>query len=369
MVYLDYAATCPVYPEIIKNVPEISEKYFFNPSSLYRPSVITRKFFDSVRNSLGIFLSCKSENILFMSSATEACNTVIKGLDYTRRTKIVTWPLEHSAIINTLQKCTSAGMSASYAINSNKGYIEYKDIKDLIDHNTKLLVLMHVNNEIGSINHIEEIAERVKKFDNQILIFSDIVQSHAKIHINLENIDFACISGHKVGGLKGCGVLYVKNKDILRPLIEGGGQEFGIRSGTENTLGAYALLEGSTITKAKFRSHWDHLLNLNNMIKDHCKTMRFHINSPENRVPYIFNFSTMKLPSEVMINALSSKNIYVSSASACSGKKKSRVLTSMGFKSVIVDTAIRISLHPDTEEDDIKYFLTELDFAVNHLSF
>ena len=174
MVYLDYAATCPVYPEIIKNVPEISEKYFFNPSSLYRPSVITRKFFDSVRNSLGIFLSCKSENILFMSSATEACNTVIKGLDYTRRTKIVTWPLEHSAIINTLQKCTSAGMSASYAIN-NKGYIEYKDIKDLIDHNTKLLVLMHVNNETGSINHIEEIAEKVKKFDNQILIFSDIV--------------------------------------------------------------------------------------------------------------------------------------------------------------------------------------------------
>lgn len=228
---------------------------------------------------------------------------------------------------------------------------------------------MQVNNETGHLNDVASIAQQIKQIDPEILVMCDMAQSFCKINTPLNHIDFAVMSAHKVGGLKGCGLLYAAKSDILTPLIEGGDQEYGLRSGTENVLAVSAFVNAAMITLKDYKLDWDCLLEMRRKLEDFCKKEGFVQNSPKDGVPFIFNFSTLKLPSEVMINHLSSKDIMVSAASACSGKTKSRVLSAMGCSDVVIDTALRVSFCPATTMDELEFFMKEVKFAVDYLAF
>lgn len=364
MIYLDYAATHPIYSDIVHKLHDIVNKYYYNPSSLYEPAVRTRSFYEEQRRRIANFLNVKERNIVFTSSATESANLIIKGLNYKSCNKIILWKAEHACVYKPVVSHPDIDYEL---IESTEGCITYDDIKEHIDKNTKLVCLMQVNNETGAINEVQDIAKKIKEVDNKILIFSDVVQSFAKIPINLEYIDFATFSSHKIGGLRGASGLYIKNRNQLKPLIDGGGQESGLRSGTENVMAVYSMAQAMEVTRDIYTAKNNHLISLNDYMRDICKNKKYSINSPENSVPYIFNFSTRLLPSEVIINGLSEKGIYVSSASACSSKSKnkSRILKSMGLEDDIINTSIRVSIHPSTKLNDIKEFFTALDEIIS----
>jgi cysteine desulfurase len=360
MIYLDYAATHPVYSDIVHNLHDIINKYYYNPSSLYEPAVKTKAFYENQRIKIAEFLGVNEKQIIFTSSATEGANLIIKGLNYKNRNKVVLWSAEHACVFksvlnhNEIEHCF---------LKNPEGFVTYEDIEPFIDKKTKLVCLMHVNNETGAINEIDDIAKKIKDVDKEILIFTDIVQSFAKIPVNFKYIDFATFSSHKIGGLRGGAGVYIKDKNLLKPLIDGGGQESNLRSGTENVIAVYSMAKAMEVTKDIYAAKQKHLISLNNYMREYCSDRKFPINSPEKAVPYIFNFSTKILPSEVVINGLSEKGIYVSNGSACSGKSHDagRILKSMDLDEEVINTSIRISIHPSTKLSDLKDFFKGLE--------
>jgi len=366
MIYLDYAATTPVYSEIRKKIPDLLDRYNFNPSALYSAGVQTREALGNARRQLAFYLNVSPNNIIFTSSATEAANMVFKGLNYKTANQILLSNLEHKSVIESAESASELGAETVY-IKHHRDGMEFEDISPFIDENVRICSIMLVNNETGAVNQLEKLACEIKNYSENILVFADIVQGFGKIPVNLENIDLASISGHKLGSLKGVGCLYAKKPEILKPLIVGGGQEFGLRSGTENVVAVLTLIQALKTTAKLYEENREHLKKLKKKMVDFCNKMRFHINSPENSVDYIFNFSTGMLPSEVLINHLSSKEIYVSAASACTKGGVSRVLKNMGYSDGIAATALRISLHPDVKEEDIDKLIHEIEWASENL--
>jgi cysteine desulfurase len=356
MIYLDYAATCPVYKEIQNNITNILTKYDFNPSAKYGPGVKTKDFLSSLRNKFALYLETNPKQIIFTSSATESINTVLKGINLARKNKIIVCNLEHKAVLETVKSLKNAEISY---VDSNKGYLEFCDLEHLIDENTKLVSLMHVNNETGAVSNVTEISKQIKKRNPSVLIMSDMVQSFGKIETSLKYLDFAIMSSHKIGGLKGASVLFVKNPESLQPLIFGGGQEFNLRGGTENIVSIWSMTEALKITKKGFDENISKISYFKDKLEDFCNKSGFLVNTPEKSIPWIFNFST-DIFSEVLINHLSSKNIFVSSASACSGKLRSHVLKNMKLNDKRVNNAIRISMNFNTSEEDIEVFCNEI---------
>lgn len=366
MIYLDYAATTPVYGEIIQKLPDLLSKYNFNPSALYSEGVKTREALGNARRQLAFFMNVSPENIIFTSSATEASNMVFKGLNYNPANRIILSNKEHKSVIESAENVSNSDTKAVYIDHSNEG-VQFEDIKPYLGENTKICSIMLVNNETGAVNCLEKLARDIKSYSKDVLVFTDLVQGFGKIPVNLENVDFASISGHKLGSMKGAGFLYAKNPEMLKPLIVGGGQEFGLRSGTENVVGILSMAEALKITAQLFDKNKMYLKKLKEKLVKFCIDNRFHINSPENSADYIFNFSTGILPSEVLINHLSSKGIYVSAASACTKGGVSRVLKNMGYSDGIAATALRVSLHPYVKEEHVDKLMYETKWATENL--
>ena len=364
MIYLDFAATFPVYEELINEIPKILSKYDFNPSARYKPALESKNFLYSLRNKFAFYLGIDPTQIIFTSTATESFNTIIKGINFKHKNKILVSNLEHKAVLEPLKQLNDVEV---VFVESKKGYLEYEDLENLIDDNTRLISLMHVNNETGALCDVNDVARKIKEKNPEILIMSDMVQSFGKIDTNLQFLDFAVMSSHKIGGLKGAGLIYAKNPEILQPLITGGGQEFNLRGGTENILAIWSMAEALKITREGFDKKISEMITYKEILTNFCKKNKFRINSPGTSVPWIFNFSTNKIFSEVMINHLSSKEIYVSSASACSGKSKSHVLQNMKLQNNVIDTAIRVSINQFITKENINQFCNEILNAVNIL--
>jgi len=362
----EYMKYWPVYNEISEKIPDLLDKYNFNPSALYSSGVKTREALGNARRQIAFYLNALPESIIFTSSATEAANLVFKGLKYKTANRILLSNIEHKSVIESAESASELGAETVYIKHGREG-MKFEDIRPFIDENIRICSIMLVNNETGAINQLEKLAYEIKNYSENILVFADIVQGFGKIPVNLENIDFASISGHKLGSMKGAGCLHAKNPGILKPLIVGGGQEFGLRSGTENVVAVLTLIQALKITAKLFEQNKNHLKRMKEKLVDFCKNKRFHINTPENSVDYIFNFSTGILPSEVMINHLSSKEIYVSAASACTKGGVSRVLKNMGYSDGIAATALRVSLHPCVNEEEVDKLMHEVEWASENL--
>lgn len=357
MIYLDNASTTKV-DETLK---DIFDKYYFedyfNPSSVYRPSVKIKREIENSRNIIANCLNVNSKTIFFTSCATESNNWAIWGKVSNKNTaEYVFTSVEHPSVFNIAKQLEQQEKIVHFCPINENGTVDENKLLNLINENTVLVSIMHVNNETGAINDIENIVKKIKEKNNNVFIHVDGVQAFLKLNVDLQklNVDAYSISGHKVHAPKGIGVLYLKNPQKQKQLLFGGGQENNSRSGTENVASIIAL--GKIVEKESqnISKNYDNVENLKaNMVDFFNKNLTdFVINA--NGSPYILNISIKGIKAEVLLHMLSDMEIYISAGSACSSKKKiSRVLENMNVKKEYIEGSLRISFSTTNTLDEI----------------
>lgn len=372
MIYLDNAATTKPYSEILDIVNDILVDNYYNPSAIYNKGINLSKEINNVRNDILSSLSAEDGTVIFTSGGTESINSAILNFsNFADKNKnIITTAYEHSATINSLDFLKKIGLEIIKVVPRNNK-INIDDIVEKINDETVLVSVMHVNNEVGHIIDIEELGNKIKKKNNNTLFHVDAVQSYMKVKINVEKckIDFLSISSHKIHGIKGTGALYIKNTEKFKPLIFGGGQEFGLRSGTDNVLGVLSLGKAVKLGTENFNNNVKKLDYIRNLFLENIKEIKdININSLEEGAKHILNVSFIGVPSEILLHDLESKNIYVSAGSACSSKKKSsKTLDSLSLNDSIKSSAIRFSFSVFTEDDEIRKACYEIKKSVEEI--
>lgn len=360
-IYLDNSATTKPYNEVIERVVYALSHDYANPSSLHRKGVEVEKNIKVIRSEIAKTLGAKDKEIYFTSGGTEANNTIIRGvvnLHKKRKNHIISTSIEHPSVLNTLKDLESEGCEVTYLDVDREGKIDLEELKKAIKPTTCLVTIMHVNNEVGSIQPIQEIGKYLKSLKDKVYLHVDAVQSYSKINFRPSryNIDFMSVSGHKFHGPKGIGFMYIKENNRIKPMLTGGGQEIGIRSGTENTPGIYGLGEAIKIINTDLNSKIEKISSLKNLLKEEIsKNIEdIKINSPEDGVCHILNISFKDIRGEVLLHCLEQKGMYVSTGSACSSKKKgSHVLTQMKLTNEEIEGVIRFSLSDLNTEEEI----------------
>lgn len=363
-IYLDNSATTRVRDEIIDEVLTVMKDKYGNPSSLHHKGIEAENILDHSREIIARLLKCDKEEIYFTSGGTESNNLAIRGYLKANRRKgnhIITTAIEHPSVTNTFLDLKEDGYDIDVLPVDPMGYINIEDLKKLITRETSLISVMMVNNEIGTIEPIKEIATVAK--ENGIVFHVDAVQGYGKLDFNVKEygIDMLSLSGHKIHGLKGSGALYVdKSIRKIMPILTGGGQEKNLRSGTENVPGILALGKASELLLGKIEENAELMYGLKRKFVDELKDLDgWSINGPglNEAAPHILNVSFSGIRGEVLVHSLEEYGIYVSTGSACSSKHQteSPVLKALGLKSNAIQGAIRISFSIfNTEEEVIK---------------
>ena len=362
-VYLDNSATTKPYPEVVEEIAEILNTHYANPSSLHSLGKKAEDKLTEARAIIADTLSVTPGEIIFTGGGSESDNLAILGIAHTYRrngNKIITQKTEHMAVLETMKHLENNGFEVYYADVDKNGKVDADDVIDHIDDKTILVSIMHVNNETGAVMPIQKIGMAI---DHKNCFFHvDAVQSYGKLPLNptAMGIDLMSISSHKIHGPNGVGALYVRRGVRLSPIIHGGKQESGLRSGTENLAGVCGFAKAAKIKFSRMEETAEYLSELKqsflssllNSVEDVV------INSPDDALYCILNVSFPYLKSEVLLHVLESKGIYVSTGSACNSKKKlNYVLKSMGIKDNVVDGAIRISLSEFNTREDMDYVL------------
>lgn len=374
-IYLDNSATTKPYKEVIDKMVYALSADYANPSSLHRKGIEVEKNIKNIRQNIARTLGAKDKEIYFTSGGTEANNAIIRGvanLHKKRKNHIISTVIEHPSVLNTLKDLEEDGFEVTYLSVDTTGKIDIDEFKKAIKPSTCLVSIMHVNNEVGSIQPIQEIGKYLKSLNDKVYLHVDAVQSYSKINFKPSryNIDFMSVSGHKFHGPKGIGFMYIKENNRLKPILTGGGQEIGVRSGTENTPGIYGLGEAVSIINKDLEATIEKINSLKNLLKDEIERNidDIKINSPGDGVCHILNVSFRGVKGEVLLHYLEQKGIYVSTGSACSSKKKgSHVLNEMKLNPVEIEGAIRFSLSDLNTEEDIKSVIPVLVESVNDL--
>ena len=325
---------------------------------------------------LADYLNVKSSEIIFTSGGTESNNLAIRGIieSYKQRGKhLITSAVEHSSVNNLFEALKNEGWEVDKIGVDRCGSINLKELEAKIREDTVLVSLMHVNNELGTIQPLNEAAKIIKKKNPLTFLHVDGVQALGKIDINLNKLpaELYSISGHKIHGPKGIGALYLKKATELKPLIYGGGQEKNLRSGTENTPGIAGLAEAvkklPNLTKNNPKDKKMEGVK-NYLLKSLQEIDEVVINSPKNGAPHIVNFSIPGIKGETMLHALEDKGIYLSTGSACSSKAKgSRIINACGLSEKRSESALRASLNREITKDDIDYFIEILIEQIDFL--
>lgn len=354
MIYLDNSATTHIAPEVIKAMCQCMENTWGNPSSTHSVGRDAGKVLKNARRMVAEYLGVSEGEIYFTSGGTESDNIAILGAANIKKGKrIVTSLIEHDAVLKTMEHLENAGFEVIRIEPEADGSIDADKVIEAVDDKTCLVSVMHVNNETGAITDIEKLSKGVKAKNSRTLIHTDAVQSFGHIETKpyRMGVDMMSISSHKIHGPKGVGVLFVRSGiNDLKKSVFGGGQEKDIRPGTENSFGIAGFAKAVELIDL---SENERIGNLREKMKAALLDLgRVHYNGPENASDYILNMSFEGVRSEVMLNALDSKGICVSSASACAGgKHKSYVLAAM--KAKYADNAVRFSFSRYTTEEEI----------------
>lgn len=373
IIYLDNAATTVVNNEVLEAYNKAKKLYFANPSSIHIPGQEAGRLLEKAREQILTLLKCQKEHeLIFTSGATEANNLAIKGyaLKHMNRGKhIITSNVEHPSVLETVKQLEETfGFEVSYLPVNKDGIIELEALRAAIRKDTILVSLMAVNNEIGAINPIHEIAKLLKQYP-LIAFHVDATQSMGKINLPYDEVDMFSFSGHKIHGLNSSGALIKRKKIELLPLLSGGGQENNLRSGTNDVALAVSLAKALRLSYEKIEENYKTIYPVADYLKKYIISHQesFELNSVDN--PYIVNFSSKNKKASVIVEALSSRGIIVSSTSACHAKEEpiSYVVKALGKSDNLAHNTIRVSLSEKSSLDEIKQFISQLEDIIKGL--
>ena len=365
MIYLDNAATTKPCPEAVQAAVNAMTECFGNPSSLHRAGLDAQLIVDGARRIIAGTLGADSSCIYFTSGATESNNLALRGAAaaYGRRKKrIVASSVEHASVEETLSALEKNGFEV-VRVSPVEGRFRAADFVAACNEDTFLITMMYVNNETGYILPVKETFTAVKRRFPDIITHSDCVQAYMKLPVKPASLgaDLVSLSGHKIHGGKGCGVLYVKKGARVLPIITGGKQEKGIRSGTEPVPMIAAMGAAAEVLASTIDSRWERVSALRSRLTELLSGIDgVEINSQEDGSPYVVNISAAGKRSEIMLHYLEQREIYVSSGSACSKGQQSGVPAQFGITGKRADSALRISMTAETTEEELETFAQAL---------
>lgn len=361
-IYLDNSSTTKVCMPAAQKVMELMTTVYGNPSSLHTMGFSAEKEMSKARIAIAQYLGVKDNEITFTSGGTEANNLAVFGAVAAKKrcgNKIITTAIEHPSVLSCMKQLEKDGFEIVYLQPGAEGNITPEQIQEAIDDKTIFVSMMLVNNEVGSILPVEAAAKTIVRKKSPAILHVDAVQAFGKMVIKPKKlgIHLLTISGHKIHGPKGIGALYIASGVRIQPRTFGGGQEKGLRPGTE-ALPLIGGLGEAVLQLPNISEETKRIQALNNYCKTKLQTLEgVVINSPEDGLPYVLNFSTCSVRSETLLHFLASKNIFVSSGSACSKGKQSHVLTAMGLNRSRVQTAVRVSFSRETTQQEIDIFI------------
>jgi cysteine desulfurase len=374
---MDHCATTPPYDEVIETVCEVMKRHFGNPSSLHRLGIDAERLVAKAREVIAEALHVRADELIFTSCGTECNNLAIKGvaMQYRNRGRhIITSAVEHPSVEESCRQLEAEGFRVTRLSVDSTGAVSVEELERAICNETILVSVMHVNNEMGRIQPVEQIG-RLLRGHAKIFFHVDAVQSVGKLqlHPSAYGIDLLSCSAHKIRGPKGVGFLFVRNGIRLNPLLAGGGQEGGLRSGTENVPLIVGMAKALRITTDRQAETERHLYSLRLRLVERLKEIPgLRLNGSEQMTqmaPHIVNFSVPGMKAEVIVHALEEHGIFISTRSACaSGEHQpSRVLLAMGLETPLALSGLRVSLARDHTERDIDFFHDKLKQVLQEL--
>ena len=360
MIYLDYSATTPVNDEVLDTFCKVSRNFVGNPNSLHKLGVEAKKLIDASTRQIEDILKLHDKEVIYTSGASEANNTAIMGVvkKYLNRGHhIITTRLEHSSIIAPISALQNEGYEVSFVDLDENGLVTIENLKKLIRDDTVLVSIGCVNSELGIIQDIDRLGKFLKNYP-KLIFHSDITQAIGKIKLNLDNVDLASFSAQKFYGLKGVGCL-IKNKNIkIEPLIYGGKSTTVYRSGTPAVALIASLAKALRLVYEDFDNRYNYVKGLNSYLREGLsKIDGVHINSSLESSPYILNISIKNIKSEVMLHALESEDIYISTQTACSKGGSSIGVFEITKNEDYALHSLRISLSYLTTKEELDVFL------------
>lgn len=365
--YLDNSATTRCSDRARNLMMEVLMKDYGNPSSLHMMGVDAENYVKAAQKKIAKTLKVEEKEIIFTSGGTESNNLALVGSALANKRSgmhLITTSIEHASIAATMQFLEEQGFRVTYLDVDENGIISLEQLKEAVCEETILVSLMMVNNEIGAVEPIEEAVKVIKEKNPKTLVHVDAIQSYGKFRIYPKKmgIDMLSVSGHKIHGPKGSGFLFVKDKTKIKPIIYGGGQQKGMRSGTENVPGIAGLGEAAAEIYENFEEKIDHMYQLKQkFVEEAAKIEGVSINGKTGRdsAPQIVSVSVDGVRSEVMLHTLEDRKIYVSAGSACSSNKPaiSHTLQHIGLRQDLLDSTIRFSFCVHTTEEEIDYAL------------
>ena len=376
-IYLDNSATTRPYDDVIDIMMKVYREDYGNPSSKHYKGVDSEKYVKEAREIIAKSLKASSREILFTSGGTESDNTALIGCAMAgkrRGNHIITTKIEHPAILETTEYLKKQGFDITYLNVDKQGVVDLEQLKNSLTHETIIVSVMHTNNEIGSVQPLEEIGKIIKAFDKDILFHVDAVQGYGKFNIvpKKANIDLMSVSGHKIHGPKGIGFLYIKEGTKILPYIMGGGQQGGMRSGTENVPAIAGMAQAVKNIYENLEEDRQRMYELRDQVIDGVSSIEgVQINGmPERQgAPHIISISVKNVRAEVLLHSLEEKNIYVSSGSVCASNKNtvSDTLRAIGLDKEYLDSTIRVSLSAFNTKEDIEALVSALKDIIPEL--
>ena len=368
MIYLDNAATTMPSKTAVDRAQTFNEKDFFNPSALYSGGLSCARAIRQAKDSILKNLGTIYHDVIFNSCGSESDNTAI--FCAVKRGVFITSQGEHSAVYKSFLELKNRNFPVEFLPLTQDGSIDIDAYTSYIKNNkVDFISIVHVNNETGAINDINHLAKIAKTIDNKIIFHSDGVQAYGKIPYKLsKDVDLYSISAHKINALKGVGALIKKKGLNLSPLIFGGGQENGFRSGTENVFGIKVFEFASEEKYSNIKENYELVKEIKNYFINNLDSKIFTLISGENSSPYILTVSAKGLRGEVVMHALEQQGIIVGNGSACSSKNRfSRVIEACGYKNDVLDGVIRISFSTENSLEQAKIAVEVINSTVKRL--
>ena len=374
-VYLDNSATTRVLPEAAELMAKIMCEDYGNPSSLHMKGVQAEQYLRYAKETLAKLLKVNEKEIFFTSGGTESDNMALKGCAFAngrRGRHLITTQIEHPAVLNTMRYLETVGYQVTYLPVDGSGRISLENLRRAIRQDTVLVSIMHTNNEVGSLQPVAEAGALIKQVNPYTLFHVDAVQGFgkAKIYPKKMGIDLLSVSGHKIHGPKGVGVLYINDKVKIQPLIHGGGQQQNLRSGTDNVPGAAGMAKAAELLYAHYEEDQERLRQYKKYFCDGVRGLDgVKVNGllpdkpdGEGTASHIVSVSFWGVRSEVVLHALEENGIYVSAGSACAARKPqpSATLKAMGVEKALLESTIRFSFSVYTTKEELDYTLRAL---------